>query len=821
MFACALGSFPAWAASTRSPQDGATTLLASAAGEAGRAVFDFAALETGLGLATGSLSIPQRAASAIDFMASPAGLLCLFAFAIVAGGLVMLLRGNRETGELSLGLGFPEAIDGDFDVRLDRVHPRSGRAPSRRRRGAEHERHGVRRETQFDRVSAGRWLLSIEGTLRSAGSRTSLLRVDEEIEIEIEAGRCLEIEHVLPEVETPIEFRIHWDRQPARDVAIGLAGRPDTLRHAEKGQVKIALPLGAHAIVIGAGDRVVEQTIDVTSYEPSTRAIDLATSSGVVFKGCPPAVAPFLEGDLANASGALERDGQRDVASLLLARLHQEQGQTERAAEALEAAGREVEAAELRRALSDFGHAATLFERADELPRAAEMYAAAGDWPEAARVYSLLESFGEAARCFEQAGDAKGWIDAVAAGGDLFRAAALASEHGDRARSIRLLQQIGPAEERYGRAGELLALAYEQEGHLDLAARQLERCLAALPPGEQAPQLEIHLSELLEDSGELARALEVLETLRDREPTFPRVASKIESLRKKLTAPPRERQSTPFPSLSGATQFVAQERYEILEEVGRGGMGHVYKALDRRLGRTVALKRMPESLRDHPAAVQLFLGEAQAAARMNHPNIVTLYDADQENGRFFITMELLEGLPLNAILEKRSRFGPRDTARLGLQACAGLQFAHDQGIVHRDIKTSNLFITRDRVLKIMDFGLAKILEAVRDQGTTVIAGTPFYMAPEQTDGHVVDGRTDLYSLGVTLFELSTGRLPFSEGNVPDQHRNAARPDPAEGIAGYPAKLSQLIRSLMSSSPGERPSSADEVARVLAEVIADR
>jgi len=814
LLACALGAFPVRAESARSLQDGAATLLASTPDEGGLASLGFA----GLGLAGGGHSIPELAASAVAFIASPAGLLCVFALAIVAGCLGLLVRGNRETGELSLRLGFPDAIDGDFDIRLDRGHPRRGRTPARRRRAAAHERHGVRRETQFDRVAPGAWLLSIEGTLRSAGSRASLLRVDEEIEVEIEAGQCREIEHVLPAVETPIDFRIHWDRQPARDVSIGLAGRPDTLRHAGQGQVKIALPLGAHAIVIGAGDRVVEQTIDVTSYEPSTRTIDLANSSGLVFKGCPPAVAPFLQGDLANASRALERDGQRDVASLLLARLHQEQGQTERAAEALEAAGRIAEAAKLRRAISDFGRAAALFERADDLPHAAEMYAAAHDWPEAARVYGALGEWSQAARCFEAAGDTKGWIDAVAASGDLFRAAALASEHGDRASSIRLLQQIGPAEAEYGRAGELLALAYEQEGHLDLAARQLERCLAALPPGEQAPQLEIHLSELLEDSGELARALEVLETLRDREPTFPRVASKIESLRKKLTAPPRESQPTPFPALSGATQFVAQERYEILEEIGRGGMGHVYKALDRRLGRTVALKRMPESLRDHPTAVQLFLGEAQAAARMNHPNIVTLYDADQENGRFFITMELLEGLPLNAILEKRSRFGPRDTARLGLQACAGLQFAHDQGIVHRDIKTSNLFITRDRVLKIMDFGLAKILEAVRDQGMTVIAGTPFYMAPEQTDGNVVDGRTDLYSLGVTLFELSTGRLPFTEGNVPEQHRSAPRPDPAEGIPGYPATLSQLIRALMSSAPGERPGSADEVARILGEVI---
>jgi len=478
------------------------------------------------------------------------------------------------------------------------------------------------------------------------------------------------------------------------------------------------------------------------------------------------------------------------------------------------------EAAELRRAISDFDRAAELFENAGEHRNAAEMYAAAHAWPQAARAYSALEDWVEAARCFEAAEDLDGLIGALEAQGERFRAAALATEHGDRAGAIRLLQQIGPADPEFGTAGELLALAYEQEGHLDLAANQLERCLGALAPGTYAPQLEIHLSELLEDSGEVARALEVLERLRDRDPTFPRIASRIEGLRKKLSGSMRDSQATPFTPPSGATAFVARERYEILEEIGRGGMGLVYKARDRRLERIIALKRMPETLQDHPAAVQLFLGEAQAAARMNHPNIVTLYDADQENGSFFITMELLEGLPLNAILKQRGRFGPRDTARLGIQACAGLQFAHDQGIVHRDVKTSNLFITRDKVLKIMDFGLAKILEVVRNGTSTIIAGTPFYMAPEQATGQVTDGRTDLYALGVTLFELSTGRLPFADGNIAEQHRSAPPPDPASGLEDYPRSLANLIQRLMSKAPEDRPASANDVAQALSEIIDD-
>jgi serine/threonine-protein kinase len=156
---------------------------------------------------------------------------------------------------------------------------------------------------------------------------------------------------------------------------------------------------------------------------------------------------------------------------------------------------------------------------------------------------------------------------------------------------------------------------------------------------------------------------------------------------------------------------------------------------------------------------------------------------------------------------------------LGIQICAGLQFAHDQGIVHRDIKTANLFITQERSLKIMDFGLAKILEAVRDKGATLIAGTPFYMAPEQSAGNVTGGSTDLYALGITLFELSTGQLPFPEGDVAEQHRNATPPDASALVENYPPALAELIAHMMAKKPELRPESARLVAERLSAIIA--
>jgi serine/threonine-protein kinase len=246
-------------------------------------------------------------------------------------------------------------------------------------------------------------------------------------------------------------------------------------------------------------------------------------------------------------------------------------------------------------------------------------------------------------------------------------------------------------------------------------------------------------------------------------------------------------------------------------------MGVVYKARDRRLGRVVALKRLPDNLRDHPTAVQLFLREARAAAALNHPNIVTLFDAGQHGGHYYLTMEFLEGFPLDKIVSQRGRLTVRDTLRLAVQIATGLQYAHERRIVHRDIKTSNLFFTRDRVVKIMDFGLAKMVEEVR-RAATVIGGTPYYMAPEQATGEAVDHRADLYAFGVTLFELLTGRVPFTEGDVTYHHRHTPPPDPRDLAPDLPDALAGLVLRLMAKDPDGRFATTGEVSDALGRLL---
>ena len=307
---------------------------------------------------------------------------------------------------------------------------------------------------------------------------------------------------------------------------------------------------------------------------------------------------------------------------------------------------------------------------------------------------------------------------------------------------------------------------------------------------------------------EFERSLSVLEVMRQRDASYPNVATRIEALKKLVN---QDATTGTTPALTDV--FGSGFRYEILEEVGRGGMGVVYRARDRRLERVVALKQLPENLRNHPKAIALFLREARSAAVLNHPNIVTVYDAGQENNILYITMELLQGMPLQQILRSRGKLTARDTARLGIQIAKGLQYAHEQHIIHRDIKTGNLFFTNSKKVKIMDFGLAKMVEEV-GRGSTVIGGTPFYMAPEQGLGEAVDHRADLYALGVTLYELSTGTVPFTEGDVAYHHRHTTPPDPREKVEDLPAALADLILQLIAKTPAERCESAQEVSERL-------
>jgi eukaryotic-like serine/threonine-protein kinase len=262
-------------------------------------------------------------------------------------------------------------------------------------------------------------------------------------------------------------------------------------------------------------------------------------------------------------------------------------------------------------------------------------------------------------------------------------------------------------------------------------------------------------------------------------------------------------------------------RYEIVGEVGRGAMGVVYKAVDPVIGRTVAVKtiRLSEAGTglSRPELLSRFQTEARAAGLLTHPNIVVVYDAGEEDGLYYITMELVEGKSVQALLDEGQKFSLPRVLRIMEQTCSALQFAHDRHVVHRDIKPANLMLTPDDTVKVTDFGTAKILQMGTVQQTTHVMGTPSYMSPEQVKGRAVDGRSDIFSLGVMLYEMVTGEKPFPGQNITTVIYKIVNEDPVPPRQLDPSihpGISTVIMKALLKEPEDRYQSCREMLQDL-------
>src|SRR3954465_15254644 len=259
-------------------------------------------------------------------------------------------------------------------------------------------------------------------------------------------------------------------------------------------------------------------------------------------------------------------------------------------------------------------------------------------------------------------------------------------------------------------------------------------------------------------------------------------------------------------------------RYEITGELGKGAMGRVYKAVDPTIGRTVALKTMRLDVHglETDEMLRRFKNEARLAGVLNHGNIVTIHDAGEENGLFYIAMEYIEGVTLHSVLNQRKTLPPEDIINISKQICAGLDHAHHHGVIHRDVKPANIMLEPDGTAKIMDFGIAKS-GGGGVTSTGQVLGTPNYMAPEQVRGHVLDGRTDLFSFGVMLYEMTTGEKPFAGTNVTTIIYKIIHEDPVPprelDVTIHPG-LDKVIMKALAKKPDERYQTGAELARDL-------
>ena len=260
-------------------------------------------------------------------------------------------------------------------------------------------------------------------------------------------------------------------------------------------------------------------------------------------------------------------------------------------------------------------------------------------------------------------------------------------------------------------------------------------------------------------------------------------------------------------------------RYEILGPLGRGGMGMVYKARDRRLDEVVAIKVLRPDFGSDPTMAARFRSEIKLARKVRHRNVCAIHDYGEDGGLLYISMEYVEGVDLKQVLKRSGALAADRGYEVAIQIAEGLQAVHDAGIIHRDLKTPNIMSDGAGVARLMDFGVAKRVGEGAATVTGQIVGTPEYMSPEQAQGHKVDTRSDIYALGIVLYEIFTGQVPFrGETPISTILKHLNDPPPLEGpqAAGIPASLKPVLRRCLAKDPADRYATAREVGDALRE-----
>lgn len=516
---------------------------------------------------------------------------------------------------------------------------------------------------------------------------------------------------------------------------------------------------------------------------------------------------------------------------------------------------------------------AVRFEGAQRFDLAARLFVAAGDYDRAGDVFLHMGRLEEAAKCKKQAGKER---DALLIGGryyeskQLWKEAAMAYSGAQEFRRAgdnfsKAMDPISAAE-CYEKAGEYFgagfALAHadkwesaipmlqkvkEDHPHFNESRALLGRCFYELHDyAHCTATLENHLmgervrtgnveyfwmlALAYEQLGDLDKSRDVLLKIQSVNVGYRDVRSRLSNIESRISmAPSFGKSSYPPPSSgpSGAQRLTPQDatqimtvvenaigtRYRLEKELGRGGMGVVYLARDTQLDRPVALKFLGTLLDASDQYRQRFIREARAAAKVSHPNIVSIYDICDAEGRAYIAMEFIEGPDLHRYLKKKGKLEPREAINIVLQACSALEAIHEAGIVHRDIKPENIVLSKGGLVKLMDFGLAKGGD-MRLTAANMVMGTPCYMSPEQARGEEVDRRADIYAMGLVLHELLTGNIVFGDGDVLMRQQTEMPKRVGELVEGIPELLDQIIMKSVAKNREERFTTAKEMAAYL-------
>jgi len=537
-------------------------------------------------------------------------------------------------------------------------------------------------------------------------------------------------------------------------------------------------------------------------------------------------------GDTMRAAEALRLGGQVEEAARLRGQRLFDDGKLEQALHEYDTAGMAAEAAVALEKLGRYQEAFDRCRRSGLLREAADLARAHLDPREAARIYGEIGEWSEAGVVWEAAGEHLEAARCFERGGDLMRAEEVLAAAGLAKEQAQLLGRMGRVEDGFNilfRSGDLrgawellsayggtfpsladalvqIGLWLQNEGEVTTAISAVQRAIAGLPVQRELLPAFYTLAELLEEHGDLRAAEAAWNRVVEFDYSYRDASQRLHIVAAQRAADEQASSSgsgvTPSPETRAGAITDAASRYVLEQELGRGGMGVVYRARDSRLGRTVAIKIL--NPRQHtPDAIRRFEREARAAAALSHPGIVHIYDFDRGFSSFYISMEFVSGPTLLQLIREESAFVRVNLLNLLRQIVDAVAFAHAQHVVHRDLKPANMVLADRRQVKILDFGIARRLDEL-DLSASGATGTPYYMAPEQILGEDPDERTDIYALGVTLFQMATGTLPFATGNILRAHLEQPAPDPQALAPDLEPALSHLIVRCLAKDRDQRP-----------------
>ena len=509
--------------------------------------------------------------------------------------------------------------------------------------------------------------------------------------------------------------------------------------------------------------------------------------------------------------------------------------------------GRLLDAAELYERAGAFDEAAALFESEGKIERAAECYERAGTFDKAGRLHkqagnleAALKAFEKASQ-FDKAGELYQTMGKVSNAvsvlsqyvashpddiGKQLKLGKLLEENGQYDEAIEQFQRTALSEEYHRESLKHMADCFAAKNLYDIAINRYESSLGG--ESEVSSQnLDVHygMAKTYEMAGNYTEAKRIYQSILAVSLQYRDVSERLERVKSLANV------FTPSPGSNvGETQWApgntyqalpaeTKDRYAVKKLLGRGGMGEVYLAEDERLKRTVALKILPPQLAADENLTLRMVREAQAVAQISHPNVVAVFDVGNEAGRAYISMEYVEGENLRSLLKEKGTYSAEECVALLQQITAGLGCAHEEGILHRDMKPENVMLATDGTVKLMDFGLAVVQGLTRMTVPGGISGTWFYMAPEQVRGEAtLTAAVDIYALGCVAYELLTGKPPFDGDNVGMQHLNVAPMPLAEARKDLPAELCDIIMKCIEKRPEDRYADANELGVVLERYI---